>query len=156
MKKITLLMVVALLLISFAKAQEEPRPYIKKGFCIILSTKSYTEAKKVAEKAAKQLNIQTDYRDLLVNKKIGLTMSEKDCTDNGFDFPAYIARGKDDDGEYISIEYSNAFGGFANGYYIVVVSSGEKETTAATLKKVKKWYKTAYIKQSEVYIGCMH
>jgi hypothetical protein len=134
----------------------EPIPYIKKSICIILSTTSYNEAKKVAKQAKIKCKIPIDYRDLIPNQKIGLTLCKADCQTEELDYPAYYSRGRNDDGEYISIEYSNAYQGFTKGYYIVVVYSGDKAAAENTLKKVKPFYKTAYIKLTEVYIGCMH
>jgi hypothetical protein len=157
MKKI--LVIILMLVCTQAYAQDEqaePRPYVTKNFCIILSTTSYAEAKKTAEQAGKKYKIKIDYRDLVANKKIGLTLSKEECEGQGWGYPAYYSRGRYDDGEYISIEYSNAFSGFTKGYYIVVVASGDKARCSKTLTKVKATYKTAYIKQSEVYIGCMH
>jgi hypothetical protein len=154
-----LLFITLILGFQQSKAQDnphEPIPYVNKHFCIILSTKSYAAAKKVAEEARKKFKMKVDYRDLLPNKKIGLSMSEADCEAESFDYPAYISRGRYDDGEYISIEYSNAFDSFAKGYYMVIVASGDASACKATLRKVKPVYKTAYIKQTEVYIGCMH
>ncbi len=138
-----------------AQETAEPIPYIKKGFCIILSTKSYTEAKKIAIAAAKKTGLTTDFRGLEPNKKIGLTTPKADVPE-GEVYPQYYSRGRYDDGEYISIEYSNAFTGFAKGFYIVIVSSGEKAEVNKTLKKVKPFYKTAYVKYTDVYVGCMH
>ncbi len=140
---------------SNAQDAPEPQPYIKKGFCIILSTKSYTEAKKVAIAAANKTDLTTDFRGLEPNKKIGLTTPKADVPE-GEIYPQYYSRGHYDDGEFISIEYSNAFTGFAKGYYIVVVCSGTKTETAASLKKVKPFYKTAYVKYTDIYVGCMH
>ena len=134
----------------------EDEPYVKTTFCIILSTKSYAEAKTFAETASKQTSIKLDLRSLSPIKKEGLTMPKKDCEENGFEYPSYVARGRSDNGEYISIEYSNAYTEFAKGYYIVVASSGDKKKCNSTLLKVKKIYKTAYLKESLVYVGCMH
>ncbi len=150
----------AILCLAFANniiAQDapEPLPYIKKSFCIILSTKSYSEAKKIAIQAAKKTGLTTDFRGLEPNKKIGLTTPKMDVPE-GEIYPQYYSRGRYDDGEFLSIEYSNAFTGFAKGYYIVVAYSGDNAEAKATLKKVKPFYKTAYIKQTEIYVGCMH
>ena len=145
-----------LLLISKAQNAGEDRSYVSKGYCIILSTKSYAEAKSIAEEASRKTGIKIDLRGLAPNKESGLTMSRAACDSNGFEYPGYVSRGRWDDGEFLSIEYSDAFTGFAKGYYIVVASSGNKKNNYATLKKVKLFYKTAYIKQSEVYVGCMH
>ena len=141
--------------VSNAQDNQDPLPYIKKSFCIILSTKSYIEAKKCAIAAAKKTGLTTDFRGLEPNKKIGLTTPKLDVSE-GEEYPQYYSRGRYDDGEYFSIEYSNAFTGFAKGYYIVVAYCGENAKAKATLKKVKPFYKSAYIKQTAIYVGCMH
>ncbi len=133
----------------------EPEPYIKKSFCIILSTKSYTEADKVAQQAAKKLNVKLDYRNLEPNKKIGLTLP-KDTEDPEASYPFYYARGRFDNGNYISIEYSNAYVGFAKGYYIVIASSGDIAAVKKDAIAARKYYKQAYVKNTKVYVGCMH
>jgi hypothetical protein len=158
MKKIILLLTLILSL-QQSQAQDnqpDPIPYVNTHFCIILSTKSYAAAKKVAIEASKKYKMKLDYRDLTPHKKLGLTLSKKDCEAEGWDYPAYVARGRYDSGEFVSIEYSNAYDGFAKGYYIVIVASGDAPECKATLQKVKSTYKTAYIKQTEVYVGCMH
>ncbi len=121
-----------------------------------MATKSYNEAKKEAEKATLKTGIKKDYKGLTYNKEIGLTLSKKECAENGFEYPAYIARGRYDNGEYISIKQSSACNNFANGYYIIIANSGSKEETTETLYKVKKTFKPAYIKSCEVYMGCIH
>ena len=67
----------------------------------------------------------------------------------------YKARGVDandliDDGDFISIEYSNKYKGFAKGYYIVVISSGDINNKEPIFLKAKKFYKSAYIKYALV------
>jgi hypothetical protein len=129
---------------------------VKQSFLIILSTKSYTEAKKIATEAAIKLKIKLDFRGLKPNKKSWLTFNHKQCEEDGWEFPAYVSRGRGDSGEYISIEYSGAFKGFDRGYYIVITSSGDAVDVNKSLAKVKKVYGEAYSKQTDVYMGCMH
>jgi hypothetical protein len=129
---------------------------VKQSFLIILSTKSYAEAKKMATEAALKLSIKTDLRGLKPNKERGLTFSPKKCKEDDWEYPAYVSRGRGDAGEYVSIEYSNAFKGFEKGYYIVIASSGDAADVNKSLAKVKKVYSTAYAKQADVYMGCMH
>ena len=114
--------------------------------------------KKLAEIASKQLDYKLNLRELLPNKTTGLTVSEEVCKQHEIDYPTYDSRGRWDDGNYISIEYTNAYQGFTPGYYIIVVSSFGKENPELTLslEKVKKHYKTAYIKYADIYMGCMH
>jgi hypothetical protein len=134
----------------------EDRPFVKKSFLIILSSKNYTEAKKLAVKAASKLHVKLDLKGLKPNKESGLTFNSKECEGNGWDYPCYVSRGRYADGEFVTIDYSNAFNGFAKGYYIVTTAGGDAALVKKALVKVKKLYKTAYIKQTEIYIGCMH
>jgi hypothetical protein len=156
MKKTVLLLIASLIaLCSFAQTEQMESPYAKKGMLILLSTKNYVAAKKTAQEAATKLSLKMDLRGLKPHKKSGLTWSKTDCENEG-GYPCYIARGRYDDGAFISIEYSNAIEGFAKGYYIVVAACGGNDITAPALVKAKKVYKDAYVKTTNVYMGCMH
>lgn len=143
---------------QFASAQNQEAPYIKKEFLILHSGKDYATALKKAKDASKRLKIELDLRNLVPNKEVGLSHSQKSCEEDFGFFPCYIARGRYDDGAYISIEYSDAFIEFEKGYYIVVASSfpGGDTKSKAQLAKAKKIYKDAYLKASKVYTGCIH
>jgi hypothetical protein len=161
--KITIMKYILSLILFFAfttlNAQTETieeRPYVKKSFVIILSSKSFAEAKRIAFEAAEKLNLKLDLRKLKPDKESGLTFSRKECESNGWDYPCYVSRGRYDDGEFITIDYSDAFTGFAKGYYIVTTAGGDAVFIKSVLNKVKKVYKTASIKQTEIFIGCMH
>jgi hypothetical protein len=125
---------------------------VTKEFLIAKSTKSYNEAQKVAQKLSKDLNITLNLRDLKPHKTHFLTFSKKECEMYGY--PCYVPRGRYDDGEYISIEHTNYYEEFTNGYYIVMVASGNK--LGKSLKKVQSKVKDAYVKKAKVYMGCMH
>jgi hypothetical protein len=149
------------LLCSFLTLKAQPKtvngqPYVNTTFVIILSTKSYFEAKKLATEASEKLKVKLDLRGLKPNKESGLTMSPKECKENLWEYPAYVARGRMNNGDYISIEYSDAFKEFKEGYYIVVAASGEPADVKPLFAKVKKVYGEAYSKQTNVYMGCMH
>jgi hypothetical protein len=153
--KQTYLTLLLSIVIAACSIAQEAQPFVKKNFVIIQSTKNYAAAKLTAKKAAKQLQQKLDLRELKPNKNTGLTFSDSVCENEG-GYPCYIARGRFDDGDYISIEWSNAINGFAKGYYVVIAGAGSKEETNTILKKAKNFYKTAYVKQADVYIGCMH
>ncbi len=131
-------------------------PYVKNYFLIALSTKSYKEAKGFADKLSDQSGIELNLRGLQAHSKISLSYSQEQCVSGWGEYPCYIARGRYDDGMYISIEHSDAYGGFRGGYYIVVVASGEKSVAKKALKIIKPIVSDAYIKSSKVYMGCMH
>ena len=125
----------------------------KKSFLIVSSSKTYSAALKSAQSAANNSGIPMDLRNMYKDKEEGLTSSEVCGCGEAH---GYIPRGRGDDGTYISIEYSSSFEGFKEGYYIVVAASGDKDKVALELNRVKKLNKSAYIKSTQVYTGCMH
>ena len=126
MKNIYLLSLIFSLNNLYAQTQtDQDLQYSVKDFLIILSSKNYESAKTIAIEAAKTLNIKLDLRGLNPNLKSGLSFSLKQCEENGWDYPCYISRGRYDDGEFVTIDYSNTFQGFAKGYYIVTTASGD-------------------------------
>ncbi len=156
MKKITTLLLL-LFAISQLNAQEMSQTE-KKGFLIIHASKNYELAKRVATEANKHLGYKIDFRGHEYNKTLGLSIPKEECEEHGFEYPVYVQRGRSDDGNFISVEYTTNYEGFTPGLYIVVVASytkGKKEI-AETLKFVKKHYETAYFKYIDVYVGCMH
>jgi len=156
MKKITLLII--LFIVTIAVNAQEETANVKKGFIIIHASKDYNLAKRVATEANKHLEYNVNYRDLEYNKMLGLSMPKDSCEKFGFEFPTYIQRGREKDGNFISVEYTNAYNNFTQGYYIVVVASYEKGNNKLkeTLKFVKQHYETAYIKYTDIYMGCIH
>ena len=152
--------IVTLLLIVFVVAQlnaQEISQTQKKGFVIVSAGKNYEAIKKQAKTVAQKLAYKLNFRDLEYNKTEGLTFSKEVCENENMEFPAYIARGRWDDGEYVSVEYTNAYEAFTPGYYIIVVSSHDKGLSQlnTALTHVKKHYKTAYIKYADIYMGGM-
>lgn len=153
--------ILVIFLLAFSingNAQSEPfeASYATESFVIIMSTKSYAAAKMMAVEASKKLNLKLDLRDLKPNKEGGLTHTRAICEGQGWDYPCYVSRGRELQGEWVTIDYSNAFKGFTKGYYIVTTAGAEPSLIKTALKKVQKVYKNAYAKQTEVYIGCMH
>lgn len=133
--------------------------WAERSFVIVKSTADYREALNAAQNASYEMDLRLDLRDLQPNAEIGLTWPDSECVNNGWEYPCFVPRGRFDNGVYVSIEYSNAYKGFAQGYYIVVVASGAadaEEVLAAMLKKTQAIYPDAYRKKTEVYMGCMH
>ena len=138
----------AITFISFIhfSGQVDPDCLAEKDFLIIYSTKDYKQELLVAQKATKALSIPIDLRCLIPDNDTshGLTLPPDTCAklwDGAVDpdSTCYVARGRFDDGPYISIEYSSAYRSFERGYYIVMVESrlnGDKRITS-TLEKVQ-------------------
>lgn len=149
---------ILLVLITIPVSAQEFNSSVSKSIIILLSTKNYSIAKKVAMDAGRKLKKEVRIGGLTPNPKTGLTMSRTDCETYGY--PCYIARGEGDaaNSNYISVEYSSAYEGFAKGYYIVVAGIGEPNTEefAIELQKIRNVYKNAYAKKTRVWFGCLH
>ena len=144
---LTGLMILILSTSGLLKAQEVAE-IEKKGFVIIYACKEYNLVQRVATEANKHLGYEIDLRGLEYNEAIGLSIPEKICEEHGMEFPTYIQRGRAKDGNFISVEYTNAYNNFSLGYYIIVVASYSNgdEKLDETLSFVKKHYEDAYIK----------
>ncbi len=127
--------------------------FINNSYLILQSTTSYSAAMNTAKKASDQLGHKLDFRGYVFDFKAGL----KDTTVCGCgEIHEYVPRGRYDDGNYVSIEHTNSFTEFTDGYYIVVAASGKRKKLQPVLAKAKAFYGDAYIKDAKVYIGCMH
>jgi hypothetical protein len=160
-------LVIVLLLSSFlvcsqtqteTATAEVESPYAERSFLIIASTRNIKEAFKLAQAAAKKTGFK--FRDNLLQKDstVGATFPLDTCKAAGFAWPCYVARGRYDDGAYLSVEYSNAYTGFQKGYFIVVAANGYKENEEfkQAVKAIRQHYPKSYVKRSAVYLGCMH
>ncbi len=159
MQKLLLLFIFSIPFIGIA--QEIPDCYVNKEFLIIQSSKDYKSALNTALKASKSLNIQLDLRELrpVSDTSIGLSFPYYTCKSINEDLippdtTCYIARGSNNDGDYISIEFSSAYSGFARGYFSSVKKGNKNMRTLLTQVKAK--FKDAYIKSSSVYICCFN
>jgi hypothetical protein len=146
------------------KAQDNFNTEVPKDIIILKSTKNYKEALTLAKQAASKLHKKLDLRGLSPNATLGLTMSKADCEGSGggddMGYPCYFARGDGSaaNDSYISIEYTNAYKGFAKGYYIVVAALTAVKSAAmkAELSKINRFYPDAYAKRTYIWFGCMH
>ncbi len=159
MLKFILISTTALFISQEVIAQEsdgyvkESNDFTSKSFLIIQSTKNYNRALKKAQLACNKLGLTLDLRSMYKDDLVGLTSSEVcGCGEKH----GYTPRGRGDDGNYISIEYSSRYPTFEEDYYMVIVSSGDRADVESIFAKVKEYYADAYIKDEEVYLGCMH
>jgi len=125
----------------------------KKSYLILQSTTSYSAAMNTARRASEELGAKLNLRGYVFDFKAGLRATEAcGCGE----MHEYTARGRYDDGNYVSIEHSSGIEGFEDGLYIVVAGSGDRNTLKPIEKKAQAFYPDAYIKDAEVYMGCMH
>jgi len=127
---------------------------MKKSFLIIHASKSYSDAYRFMQQFSKKSGIVVDLKGVLYQEDIGLTPPKELCLEQGFSYPCYVPRGGYDDGVYLSIERSESYNGFREGYYIVIAASGTIEPKV--VQRVKKIVPKSYVKQSLVYMGCYH
>lgn len=134
--------------------------YAYKEFVIVKSTKSYAEANRYAGLAAEKTGFKKDLRGQSFHKATGLTGSQTECEENGYEYPFYFERGlaDEDQGAYVSIEYTNSYECFAKGYYIVVVACADPGTSLIknTLTKAKAFFPDAYVRHCRLFTGCDH
>lgn len=160
MKSIGLLVLTLTTFTSFAQMEliDQESPYAERDFLILASTTDLNEAVAIARSAAQKTGLAYKDNGLKTDKSIGATFPADSCKSYGFEFPCYVARGRYDDGGYVSVEYSNAYDGFQKGYFIVVGANGYKdnEEFKQALKSMKKKYPKSYVKRTRVYLGCMH
>jgi hypothetical protein len=125
---------------------------------IIKSTPSYAEARALAASAAERMAIKLDLRELLPDRNVGLTFSEEACTNEFGEFPCYVARGRWDDGVYLSVEHSSSYEGLEEGLYIVVLASGSPRdrSIGAALRRARSLYPDVMVRTAPVYLGCIH
>lgn len=150
------LLLIALLGLGNLQAQSDNECYATREFLIAGSLTDYASALQQAQKVAKGTGLKLDLRGLRPVSG-GLSFDDTICVNEWGEAPCYVARGRWDDGAYVSIEYSDAYAGFRPGYYIVVAHSGESgKTPAAVMSGVRRIVPSAYIKSSKVYMCCMH
>ena len=139
-------------------AQVDPDCYVTNEFLIAGSHTDYPSALKQAKKVATAAGYKLDLRGLKPAKGTGLSFADTLCSEEFGGAPCYVARGRYDDGVYVSIEYSSAYEGVRPGYYIVVAASGDvgNSVIAPALVKVRRSVPSAYVKKSKVYMCCMH
>jgi hypothetical protein len=137
-------------------SQENDDPFMSRSFLILASVKNVKDAYKAAEKAAKSTGLPFKNKKIAADSSIGATFPKDTCDAAGYNHPCYWARGTYDNGDYISIEYSDSFYGFASGYFMVIASSGDLADVKKAKEKIRTLYPKAYIKTTKVYVGCMH
>lgn len=146
---------------SAAFGQEAFNTAVPREVLVLSSTRSYPEALQTARNAAAFLRWKMTLRGYGPHPTAGLTAPKSDCEANGYEYPCYVARANGsgtDDFNTISVEYSNAYPGMAEGYYIVVaaIDKPAARRTQIILSRVRKKYPAAYVKRTEVWLGCLH
>ncbi len=143
-----------------ALAQTAYNTEVPKDIVILQSTRDYATALATAKQAAARLQRPLKLAGNRPNKELGLSASRADCAGAGYDYPCYQPRGQGgaENSDYLSIEFSDGYAGFAEGYYIVVAALAPPGSAALrqALARVQRAYPAAYAKRTAVWFGCMH
>lgn len=132
-------------------------PYVEVSFVLVKSTQSYRDAHRFAQRVSAELGLPLDLRGLIYDPTHGLTWPRERCAEDPlYPFPCYLARGRWDEGRYISIERSDAYSSFKPGLFIVIAASGRPDEMRSTVSSIKARVPDAYMKTEAVYFGCMH
>jgi hypothetical protein len=127
---------------------------VDKSFLVAGTFRTYGAALKEAERIARRTGLEHPTEEVeLVDSE--LSYSRKTCEDGGWDYPCYVARGRYDDGAYLSIEPSGAYDGFRPGYFMVVAASGDKEQIELARHALARGRVKSYARSSRVWMGCM-
>ncbi|MEN9443409.1 MAG: hypothetical protein RIS47_299 [Bacteroidota bacterium] len=126
----------------------QPQQYL-----VIHSSQRYISALLAARQASRLLDIPLNTRSLEEDPTLGLSLNRSQCiTKNGkLQYPNYPLRGPQQEGIYVSIEYSSPYPGWTPGYYLVIVASGLPTNTRLNqlLLQSQKLYGDAYYKTIE-------
>jgi hypothetical protein len=137
-----------------------PRPaeMAEKDFVVLPAIASYAEARRVASTAARRLGLKLDLRRARPDGHGGLTFSPADCQANDWEHPCYVARGRDDDGAYVSVDEARRFFDGEDEGYLVILGSGPKNdpSTRAVAEKAQALFPAAEVRTDDVWMGCIH
>jgi hypothetical protein len=132
---------------------------VKRALVIAFTSDTFKPAVERATQLAKAMGVTFDMRGLELHHKGGLTFPEAVCAENGFEYPCYVARGRHDDGVYLSVEDTRGYPELTQDKYIVVAASGDvgsQDLTEAVGKVRAAGVADAYIRTVDVYVGCLH
>lgn len=143
-------------------AQEDD--FMRNRFVVILSAyKSFAAAKEDAVRIAKASKVPFSMEGRVYDSRRGL-IYPLDFEDELW-AGEYVARrydttvlpGQETETQYLSVERSDGYTGFEPGYYIVVAGiQTNKWAAQRQLTRFKPWAPTGYVKQTRIYLGCMH
>lgn len=138
----------------------DPRPtqMTEKDFVVLPAIASYAEARRVAGAAARGLGLKVDLRRARPDGHGGLIFSAADCKANDWDYPCYVARGRYDDGAYVSIDEAARFFDDEEEGYLVILASGPKgdPLAQAVAKKALALFPAAELRTDAVSEACIH
>jgi hypothetical protein len=143
------------LLIICTKVSAQDPQFDYRYYLILGSTTDLNAAKKIAQSAAKKTGLKYKGCDLEVSGSSASHPADT-CKKYGQSYPCYFARGRYEDGEYISVEHSSEYEGFTEGLFIVIALNAARndDDFKASVKKIKAHYPKSYVKKQKIFMGC--
>ena len=127
--------------------------YSARYILILKSTTDYNVALRFANESSKKLGLELKIEDIEYSKEKGICFS-KDIDDELYK-GEYAPRRYC--GDYISLENSSAYEGFVEGYIVVIAGIYQnKDDAELALRDVKESYPDAYVKKTNLWMGCIH
>ncbi|MBX7149286.1 hypothetical protein K1X76_09370 [bacterium] len=150
-------LVLFFILPSVAFSQEDAQ--VEKKVLILGSFADYNEALKAAKNISKKSDVLYATRGLVYDAKKGLYWPASDTMVSG----EYLARRYNEDCDNqsticLTIEKSEYYNGFKPKFYIIVGGIYDKTDPEAKIQLnfFKKYIPDAYLKETSIYMGCMH
>jgi hypothetical protein len=132
-------------------------PFFRAGILVVGSYASYPAALAAAKAFSRASGVAYESQGMIYDKKRGLIWPD-DSSDEVY-AGQYAPRRYDQCGDKscVTIERSAAYEGFRPGLYIVVAGIvGRDSDGEARLKAARAIVPFAYVKQTTLYMGCMH
>jgi hypothetical protein len=135
-------------------------PFFRLGILVLGSYKSYDEALRAAKLFGARSTYRYGSRGMIYDKERGLIWPDDD-EDEAW-AGRYAPRRYDNECDIrdskpcITVERSEGYEGFTPGLYIVVGGVLGRDERAERLSEARKIVPAAYVKQTTVYLGCMH
>ena len=135
--------------------------FVRMGVLVIGSYKSYDAALRAAKSYGQRSGHQYDSRGMVYDKRRGLIWP--DDSEDEIWAGAYAPRRYDTEcapwngSPCVTVERSAEYEGFAPGLYIVVDGILDRSPERAQrLAAARKLVSGAYVKDTDIYMGCMH
>jgi hypothetical protein len=136
---------------------EDDPAFERAGILVVSSHRSYASARRAAQSFSRRSGIAFDTRGLIFDERRGLIWP--DGFDDELYAGGYAPRRYDecgDSGRCVSIERSDGYEGFQPGLYIVVAGIVGADAPPARLTSARRYAPDAYVKETTLYMGCMH
>jgi hypothetical protein len=128
---------------------------VLKYFLVAGTFRSFASATIEAARLAPRVSLE--FRQQTTQLEQGQpTYSRSACEEDGRSYPCYVARGRYDDGKYVSAEPSSAYEGMRSGYFVVIAASGNLEEVLQAQRELGGRHVTAVVRSAPVWMGCMH